>query len=632
VQSEYAKRKVSYALRHRGPVGRERKDLECLPYGAKIAVYREGKGWTGPWRFVSIDGDTVVVLTGHGRKLFRSSVVKPWIATESDVNSTEADNSPTQQIMCAMFGEEGLDLVEDARTEDYRDSRGRELQGLLDTEMFAIVQRSSVPEGTRIYKTRWVDTRKVVNGKSVPKSRLVAANYRDFGAREIPTRSPTVTKAAQRVVLSLAASLDGKVYVRDISQAYTQSRSALERDVYLVPPPEMDIDDGMLLKCLKPLYGVPEAGLHWFLTYVGHHKTELGMTQTKGDKCLLYRRNTDGVGVSVTALQVDDNLGVGTNEFLDLEEIKSRNFRCKPRTIVENGDVVQFNGAEISRLDVNLFLMRQTSKLRSLKKANTQDELISVRAAMQYIATTSRPDLAASCQLLASRMGLHADSASYKQMNALVEIGIDSASEGLRFVPLDLESLRVVVFADASFANTSDYRSQIGFVICMVDGHETANIVHYGSTKCRRVTRSCMAAELHGLILGFDNAFLVGSMISEILNRSVAIDAYIDSKSVFDTITKLSLTTEKRLQIDAAALQESHLTGELRSLYWIPSNDNCADALTKEPYQKNSALLQLMRSNKINVSPTGWVHRTDKHECAVLSDAPSRKEEGPSVE
>jgi hypothetical protein len=81
----------------------------------------------------------------------------------------------------------------------------------------------------------------------VPKSGLVAANYYALGAREIPTRSPTVTKAAQRIVLSLADSLDGIVYVRDISQAYMKSRSAQERDVFLVPPPEINIDEGMLL-------------------------------------------------------------------------------------------------------------------------------------------------------------------------------------------------------------------------------------------------------------------------------------------------------------------------------------------------------------------------------------------------
>jgi hypothetical protein len=190
----------------------------------------------------------------------------------------------------------------------------------------------------------------------------------------------------------------------------------------------------------------------------------------------------------------------------------------------------------------------------------------------------------------------------------------------------------VVVFSDASFANAGGYKSQLGFVICIVDDANNANIVHFGSSKCKRVTRSVMAAELHGLVLGFDNAFVVRQMVSEISGREIPIDAYIDSKTVFDTITKLGTTLEKRLQIDAAALQESHLKGELRSLYWIPSSENCADPLTKSPYQQNSALIELMRTNVLQVSPTGWVHRTNSRaEHAILDDAHLREKKSSSV-
>jgi hypothetical protein len=75
---------------------------------------------------------------------------------------------------------------------------------------------------------------------------------------------------------------------------------------------------------------------------------------------------------------------------------------------------------------------------------------------------------------------------------------------------------------------------------------------------------------------------------------------------------RLGSTLEKRLQIDAAALQESHVNCELRSLYWISSSKNCADALTKELCQADSALMTMTQTNRLQVSPTGWVHRTDK--------------------
>ena len=67
-------------------------------------------------------------------------------------------------------------------------------------------------------------------------------------------------------------------YVRDISQAYVQSQTHLERLVYLRPPKEMGIASDELPLARKPLYGIPESGLHWFLTYHGHHLDRLNMS------------------------------------------------------------------------------------------------------------------------------------------------------------------------------------------------------------------------------------------------------------------------------------------------------------------------------------------------------------------
>jgi hypothetical protein len=104
--------------------------------------------------------------------------------------------------------------------------------------------------------------------------------------------------------------------------------------------------------------------------------------------------------------------------------------------------MAHFNGTEISRIDRNILLKRQTKKLRELQKAVAH----SVRAAVQYVATTTRPDLPASCQLLANRVGVHADKGTYTQMNTLIELGNHSATEGLRYTQLDLSSIRIAVF------------------------------------------------------------------------------------------------------------------------------------------------------------------------------------------
>jgi hypothetical protein len=45
-------------------------------------------------------------------------------------------------------------------------------------------------------------------------------------------------------------------------------------------------------------------------------------------------------------------------------------------------------------------------------------------------------------------------------------------------MPLDMSSLSLLVFIDASFVNNKDLLSQIGFVIALIDQNQSANILH----------------------------------------------------------------------------------------------------------------------------------------------------------
>lgn len=66
----------------------------------------------------------------------------------------------------------------------------------------------------------------------------------------------------------------------------------------------------------------------------------------------------------------------------------------------------------------------------------------------------------------------------------------------------------LVVIPYASFSNAKKLRSQLVFVIMMMDEKGTANVIHYGSRRCRRAMRSIIAAKSHPLVIGFDNSFV----------------------------------------------------------------------------------------------------------------------------
>jgi hypothetical protein len=90
------------------------------------------------------------------------------------------------------------------------------------------------------------------------------------------------------------------LYLRDISQAYIQSTTSLNRDFYIKPlyelAQQLGLQEQSILKVVKPLYGVLEAGNHWFKTYYSHHVKNLSMEQLTYDPCLLYSKSP-GFGV-----------------------------------------------------------------------------------------------------------------------------------------------------------------------------------------------------------------------------------------------------------------------------------------------------------------------------------------------
>ena len=111
------------------------------------------------------------------------------------------------------------------------------------------------------------------------------------------------------------------------------------------------------------------------------------------------------------------------------------------------------------------------------------------------------------------------------------------------------------MFTDASFANNADLSSQISTVLVLSDDSNKANILHWSSTKCKRVTRSVLASELYAMVHGFDTAGAIKATIDKILNIKLPLVLYTDSKSLYDCLVKLGTTQEKRLMIDVLSLR-----------------------------------------------------------------------------
>jgi hypothetical protein len=147
-------------------------------------------------------------------------------------------------------------------------SRQQEIAGLLEKGVFLSVNKAEVFFDIRIFSFRFVDEIKHSGtDKAFEKFRLVIQAFKDQNKIFVLTQSLIIQRVSQRLIICLAVTLSQMdLYLRDITQAYVQSRSTLNRNFYVQSSSKliklMRIFDDCILKVIKSLYGVSKAGNH----------------------------------------------------------------------------------------------------------------------------------------------------------------------------------------------------------------------------------------------------------------------------------------------------------------------------------------------------------------------------------
>lgn len=109
-----------------------------------------------------------------------------------------------------------------------------------------------------------------------------------------------------------------------------------------------------------------------------------------------------------------------------------------------------------------------------------------------------------------------------------------------------------------------------------------------------------MAADLLALLSGFDNAFVVIYAIKERLRRDVPLEVFVYSQRTFNCVAKDVATFDRPLQLDVAALHESHSGREIRCIGWLSGQLNATEDLTRALMPKpEHALLKLILKTRM---------------------------------
>jgi hypothetical protein len=325
-------------------------------------------------------------------------------------------------------------------------------------------------------------------------------------------------------------------------------------------------------------------------------------------------------------MQTDDTLSFTTAKFSarEEEELRQAKLRAKQKETLSPDHPIEFNGGKISSYGQSI-TMTQKGQAKDLAEINPRTKgfaqaYVSQRARGAYISSVCQPE--AAYDLAVAAQVTEPQAHDIEALNKRIKWQQDNPSRGLTFIPLDFHRTKLFIFTDGSFANNTDMTSQLGFIIVLavetrtkdttnLDFEIKGNIVHWNSSKCKRVTRSVLASELYGMVSGFDSAIALSTTLQKVMEAlnlpPIPTILCSDSKSLYDCLVKLGTTQEKRLMIDIMSLRESYEKKEISEVRWINGKDNPADAFTKRT--PNQALETLVSTNKLLVRVEALVER-----------------------
>ncbi|CAE7177640.1 unnamed protein product [Symbiodinium microadriaticum] len=484
-------------------------------------------------------------------------------------------------------------------------------------------------------KERFLDTRVCYRNKNAgypwlplkAKARLVCRGDRDPDLLELRRDAPTLTRMGLLLILQIAAAhAEWFLWVADITGAFLQGNQEMasrSMPLFLRQPKEglPGLAAGQLLLVVRGIFGLANSP-RLFWRFLRDSLIGLGFVQSSLDKALFCYYQA-GKLILILGTHVDDLIGTGEPVKADkiLEKVKAT-FDFGAWSDSRTEGELEYGGKQISKDDKGVVTLTQEKFARAITvtpvpkwrtlspqavlTAAETTELKSAGGCLHWMVGQTRPDLAAATSLsMSGTPTVH----NLVEINKVLKEAKNTTDWGLRFVPLDLAKAKIVVFTDASWANTESLRSQAGFLtfLCGEDVFslkgDSANLLDWRSHRIQRQCRSTLAAETMAMDAGFDSGIFLRELLAEAMIESYSpvqsgslpktflpTHPVTDCRSLYDLLTKdgpVASTQEKRLTIDVEAIKQSAeefdpKAEDLRSTFkWVDTLHQLADHLTK---------------------------------------------------
>lgn len=175
--------------------------------------------------------------------------------------------------------------------------------------------------------------------------------------------------------------------------------------------------------------------------------------------------------------------------------------------------------------------------MRFLPPNSTYGEFKSALAKMAWFCHT-RPDISFAVGQLEQASEKTFLVEHLRLLNDATRVIRGNTKKGITHRRLDSKTLRLVAYADGSFANNRDGSSRFGYFIMFAYSSAKCNVLSYRSFKRPHATRLVLGAEVMAFAEAFDSAFVLKKDLEDITQRSVPLAMHTNSRSLFDVITK----------------------------------------------------------------------------------------------
>lgn len=253
------------------------------------------------------------------------------------------------------------------------------------------------------------------------------------------------------MLLSIAALFEFNVWSQDVIQAYVQAAEKIMGEIYIIPTKDFKLSKDVLLKLLKPLYGLCDSGDSWHSTFTQHLKDDLLMTPTLSDSELFFKV-INGEISGLIGTYVDDSISAGNKTFEECSTITGKMFESKGRQYHN----FKFAGMEIETIEGTGYKIHQKSfaeKISTLPNDSCFSEFRSKRQELAWLVNT-RPDLACAVNLAAQVTETSFSEGDITAINKIVLASKKHSHRGLLQQKLDINTLKIVVYTDAAFSYT----------------------------------------------------------------------------------------------------------------------------------------------------------------------------------